>query len=176
MCALKECLNRKIKRGKSTTHVEFEERRMLHDEMNVEIIESGLCSWVPNMWKSDHPIVNIATVDNIQSTKERGAKLRDAFCLRFTTDTQKETYFDKITKEPVMTFEKMKTKEKSPSVEEDEGKSFADIIMNFNEFKLDLSYLLQWPITSKHGHFRQTISIYCKTISSSKQSINICTS
>ena len=132
---------------------------MLHDEMNVEIIEAGLCSWVPNMWKSDQPLVNIATgeeatkelVDNIQSTKEIGAKLRDAFCLRFTTDTQKETYFDKITKEPVMTFEKMnKTKEKkSPSVEGDEGKSFADIIMNFNEFKLDLSYLLQWPITSK---------------------------
>ena len=94
MCALKECLNRKIKRRKSTTHVEFGERRMLHDEMNVEIIEAGLCSWVPNMWKSDQPFVKIATgeeatkelVDNIQSTKERGAKLRDAFCLRFTTD------------------------------------------------------------------------------------------
>ena len=141
---------------------------MLHDEMNVEIIEAGLCSWVSNMWKSDQPLVNIATgeeatkelVDNIQSTKGSGVKLSDAFCLRFTTNTQKETYFDKITKEPVMTFEKMnKTKEKkSPSVEEDEGKSFADIFMNFNEFKLDLSYSGQLQVNL--GHFGQQVKQY----------------
>ena len=31
MCALKECLDRKIKRRKSTTHVELGERRMFHE-------------------------------------------------------------------------------------------------------------------------------------------------
>ena len=102
MCALKEYLNRKIKRRKSVSHIEFGERRMHHDEMNVELVEAGLCSWVPNMWNGDQPLVNIATgeeatkelVDNVQSTKKRGADLRDVFCLRVTRDTQKETYFD----------------------------------------------------------------------------------
>ena len=51
------------------------------------------------MWNCDQPLLNIATgdeatkelIDNVQSTKKRGADLRDVFCLRFTTDTQKET-------------------------------------------------------------------------------------
>ena len=143
MCALKECLDKNIKRRKSTKHVELGERRMFTDEMNVELLESGLPSWVSNIWKPAQPLINIASgeegtkklIDNILSTKTEGIKLRDTFFLRFTTDTQKETFFNEIKQQTVMTFDKMNNgkEKKVPTVQDDEGKSFGYIIINYDQ-------------------------------------------
>ena len=71
-----------------------------------------------------------------------------------------------------MTFDNMnKNKNEKPqSAEEDEGKSFGDIIVTFDQFKLDLKYLLQWPITTKPyaiwttGKNNQTRTLYSGTL------------
>ena len=58
---------------------------------------------------------------------------------------KKESFFNPIKKEPVVTFADVNKKKgtKTLSVVEDEGKSFADIILKYNHLKFDVRYLLE---------------------------------
>ena len=77
------------------------------------------------MWNSTQQMINIATGEeaskelekNVKSTKERGQTARDNFIARFAKQSdkyeKKESYFDPIKKETVLTFEKNEEAERS---------------------------------------------------------------
>jgi hypothetical protein len=69
-----------------------------------------------------------------------------------TTELPKPTlqYNDPIKRQPVFTFDKItEPKKVKVSIVEDEGRSFAEILTDYDAKKLDLRYIMDWPITSK---------------------------
>ena len=58
-------------------------------------------------------------------------------------------YSDPIRKQKVVTFDNLVPKKKKLSIIEDEGKSFAAILGDYDQQKLNLDAIMHWPITSK---------------------------
>ena len=116
--------------------------------------------------------------ENVKSTKDRGKEARKQFFERFTlpvqsNETSKEhaaseesagtdklsvesstgksplSYHDPIKKQLVIAFENLELRKKRPSIPEDEGKSFAALLAEYDSKKLDLRKIMHWPITSK---------------------------
>jgi hypothetical protein len=190
LAALKQSLEQRTKVTSSYKHVELGAKRMKKDEDAVDRIVAGLLAWVPTLWSSSQPLINIATgiiapsdmIRNVMTTKERGEQARREFFRRITenvTDnTSSETqesqlgtnlsqsasktttarrkpenhtpkYSDPIKKQLVLTFDKITEQKKRVSIVQDEGQSFAAILADYDEKKLDLRYIMEWPITSK---------------------------
>lgn len=84
---------------------------------------------------------------------KRGTIARDDFISRFTNinhGNEKEKYFDPIKKQPSKIFdESSKVKKKVPTIPEDEGQSFSDILSRCNDKVLDLKFIMKWPVTSR---------------------------
>ncbi len=58
-------------------------------------------------------------------------------------------YHDPIKRQPVLTFENLAETKKKVSIVEDEGRSFAAILAEYDARKLNMRYIMDWPITSK---------------------------
>ena len=110
---------------------------MERDEENARNIRTCIDAWVPELWKSGHPITNFATgeiatdemKDDIIDLKKRGEIARDEFIERFTKENSTLTYYDPIKQQQFKLFEKKVVKNKH-SIPEDEGQSFTEIFCN----------------------------------------------
>ena len=186
IAALKQHLETKVRKAKSSSHAELGSKRMQKDEADVQRIVAGLNSWVPELWSQKQPLVNICNgvlatdevIENVRSMKRRGVEARKQFVERFTLPTQSNTtneeppaseelaaaeelpvktsmersplsYHDPIKKQAVIRFENLVQRRKTVSIPEDEGKSFAAILAEYDSKKLDLHKIIHWPITSK---------------------------
>eukprot|EP00112_Aurelia_sp_Birch-Aquarium-sp1_P017225 Seg3972.2 transcript_id=Seg3972.2/GoldUCD/mRNA.D3Y31 product="hypothetical protein" protein_id=Seg3972.2/GoldUCD/D3Y31 len=186
MAALKQHLETKVRKAKSSSHVELGSKRMQKDEADVQCIVEGLNSWIPELWSPQQPLVNICNgvlatdemIDNVKSTKGRGVEAKKQFVERFILATKRNatheesavseepaaadelplqspigqsslSYHDPIKKQAVITFENLVQRRKTVSIPEDEGKSFAAILAEYDSKKLDLRKIMHWPITSK---------------------------
>ena len=91
-------------------------------------------------------------VENIITTKSRGLAGMKNFISRFTNMEEgaerKETYYDSIKKQKVISFEAKKTN-KTVTISQDENKSFGEILSRFEGKKLNLRMIMDWPVTSK---------------------------
>lgn len=178
LAALKQHLDNKVKMNTHSKHVELGSRRMKKDETAVERITVGLHTWVPDLWSPSQPLINISTgvvatgemADNVVTTKERGDKASKEFIQRITDPQQATThnmsdsietgetpcitrsttgYHDPIKRQPVFTFDKLTEGKTKMSIVEDEGRSFATILAEYDARKLNLRPIMNWPITSK---------------------------
>ena len=65
------------------------------------------------------------------------------------TDKSTLKYADPIKRQKLIAFENMTPPSKRVSIQEDEGHSFASILARYDDEKLNLLYIMEWPITSK---------------------------
>ena len=88
----------------------------------------------------------------MRTCKERGVEAMKQFEVRFTiqesTEMSKKSYYDTIPRQKVITFQSTKPKKKL-TMDEDETKSFAEILSCFDEKKLNLKFIMNFPVTSK---------------------------
>ena len=88
----------------------------------------------------------------MRTCKERGMETMKQFEVRFTiqesTEMSKKSYYDTIPRQKVITFQSTKPKKKL-TMDEDETKSFAEILSYFDEKKLNLKFIMNFPVTSK---------------------------
>ena len=71
---------------------------------------------------------------------------------RFTgPNCQDSKYNDPIKKQTILRFKDMSGKEKSQSntITEDESESFGTILAIYDSLKLDLNFLMNWPVTTR---------------------------
>ena len=140
MVAMRERLNKKIKKNTKHVNVELGKSRMERDERDVLMILSCVRNWVPNLWQPDQKITNIATrkiateemTKNALSVRKRGKEAMDMFIKRFTTseddiNNEKLSYYDPIKKQPMKLFNETVIKTKH-TIPEDEDQSFAEIL------------------------------------------------
>ena len=78
------------------------------------------------------------------------------FFTRFTTtgadvtDPKRAKYNDPIKKQKIYTFtNQQQKKKKHQTIPEDECESLGNVLAQFDEIRLDLKHVLQWPVTSK---------------------------
>ncbi len=113
-------------------------------------------------------------IDNVKSTKSRGIEAKNKFLERFMLPTKSDpeneelalsgpaaseeipvqstsslSYHDPIKKQAVITFENLVPRKKTTSIPEDEGKSFAAVLAEYDSKKLDLQKIMHWPIMHK---------------------------
>ena len=137
--ALHEYQNKKISKNTTQKHVDLGVARMERDE-DVRNIRTCIDAWVPELWKSGHPITNFATgeiatdemKDDIIDLKKRGEIALDEFIERFTKENSTLTYYDPIKRQQFKLFEKKIVKNKH-SIPEDEGQSFTEIFATFDQ-------------------------------------------
>ena len=153
MVALREHLNDKI-RGQSTlTSRELGAAKIRRDESNVKCIQNYLEKWIPDIWKPTQPISHIssgvkATEEMTNDTldiKTRGAKSRDVFLEGLASREKKEVYYDSIKRQAITLFTAKEKRKKKETITSDECQSFA----LFDEHKLHLRSILEWPVFSK---------------------------
>ena len=88
----------------------------------------------------------------MRTCKERGMETMKQFEVRFTiqesTEMSKKSYYDTIPRQKVITFQSTKPKKKL-TMDEDETTSFAEFISCFDEKKLNLKFVMNFPVTSK---------------------------
>ena len=134
-------------------------------------------------------------IENIKTTKCRGIDGMKNFIARFTNSNQqgcgnKETYYDSIKKQKVISFE-TKKKTKNVIISEDENKSFGEIFSCFEGKKLNLRMIMDWPVTSKpyaiaaedgkirskaKSLFRNNLQLLCPEKPTKHPSLTICSS
>ena len=61
MVAMREYLNKKVRKNTKDVNIELVTLRMERDERDVQMILKCLRNWILNMWHSDQQISNIAT-------------------------------------------------------------------------------------------------------------------
>ena len=91
-------------------------------------------------------------VQNVLSTKENGRKAMNDFFGRITgLNCEVSKYNDPIKKQTILRFKDMSSKEKSQSntIPEDERESFGTILVIYVSLKLDLNFLMNWPVTTR---------------------------
>ena len=110
MAALREHLDTIVRKRTLSKHIDVGRKRMLNDENDVRMLTECLEEWVPDLWESDQPLVNIATgkkasddmIENFKTTKTRGKKAMAEFVSRFTFNDKvpfpqtKLSYYDSI--------------------------------------------------------------------------------
>ena len=154
--ALRDYLNKKTHKRIDQKHVELGAGRIIRDEVDVSNIKTSIEAWLPEIWKDDKPMINfatgeIATVEMEKDTidlRKKGEELRDEFIGRITEDDPKLSYYDPIKKQEIKLFEKKKQK-KNPSIPEDEGQSFCEILATFDQKKLNLRKIVEYCVTSR---------------------------
>ena len=154
--ALRDYLNKKTHKRIDQKHVELGAGRIIRDEVDVSNIKTSIEAWLPEIWKDDKPMINfatgeIATVEMEKDTidlRKKGEELRDEFIGRITEDDPKLSYYDPIKKQEIKLFEKKKQKKK-PSIPEDEGQSFCEILATFDQKKLNLRKIVEYCVTSR---------------------------
>ena len=66
------------------------------------------------------------------------------------TDPKRAKYNDPIKKQKIYTFtNQQQKKKKNQTISEDECESLGNVLAQFDEKRLDLKHVLQWPVTSK---------------------------
>ena len=66
------------------------------------------------------------------------------------TDLKRAKYNDQIKKQKIYTFtNQQQKKKKHQTIPEDECESLGNVLAQFDEIRLDLKHVLQWPVTSK---------------------------
>ena len=86
------------------------------------------------------------------------------FTIQESTEMSKKSYYDRIPRQKVITFQSTKPKKKL-TMDEDETKSFAEILSYFDEKKLNLKFIMtfhqnhmQFAVTTvKQGQIKITI-------------------
>ena len=119
---------------------------------------------MPDTWEKERPTVNgcdgtIASdemVRNVLSAKKTGEDAITELFTRFTTtvtdvtDPKRAKYNDPIRKQKIYTFtNQQQKKKKHQKIPEDECELLGYVLAQFDEKRLDLKHLLQWPVTSK---------------------------
>ena len=131
--------------------------KIKRDEANVRCIQDYLEKWVPDILKPTQFIANISsglkateqmTIDS-PDIKTRGAKTRDMFLEALSSKEKKEVYYDSIKRQDIKLFVVKEKRKKKESVALDESQSFAEVFSLFDEHKLDIRSILQWPVFSK---------------------------
>ena len=80
--------------------------------------------------------------------KARGAAARDEFLEALTSADKKEVYYGPIKRQDIKLFSVKPTKNKK-TITSDECQSFAEIFSLFDEKKLNLRLIMDWPVFSK---------------------------
>ena len=160
MTAIKEHMDSKVEHRRTGAHIELGTRRKKKDESDVALVVGTLDAWVPELYSKDKPLTNISNgvpapetlVVNSRSLMSRGEKERDAFFSRISTLGEAivdEKYRDPVKMQPLETFAKKTTKEKTISISEDEGLSFGEILSRYDQNFLDVLFLCKYPVTSR---------------------------
>ena len=109
-------------------------KRFLSGENDVKMLSQTLEEWVPNLWTSEQPLINIATgkeapqemVKNVKSLKQISENAMNEFIAVFTfqeNNFSQNTYYDSIKKQKVVSFVTNSNKKMS-TIAEDENKFF----------------------------------------------------
>ena len=133
-------------------------KRFLSDENDIKMLSQTLEEWVPNLWTSEQPLVNIATgkeapqemVKNVKSLKQIGENVMNEFIARFTfqeNNFSQNTYYDSIKKQKVVSIVTNSNKKMS-TIAEDENKSFGEIFACFDNQTPNLRQIMNWPVTN----------------------------
>ena len=116
------------------------------------------------MWKKERPLVNVCDgtiasdemVRNVLSARKTGEDAITEFFKQFTTtgtdvtDPKRAKYNDPIKKQKIYTFtNQQQKKKKHQTIPEDNCKSSGNVLTQFDEKRLDMKQVLQWPVTSK---------------------------
>ena len=157
IAALGEHLNVKLNRNKTNYDTEMGCSRKEKDEDNVKNLVIRISTWLPSIWDPEHPIVelddgNLASenmVNSVFNAEEKGEELLQEFISRFTTENSKLKYNDHIKRQKVYRFEMPQRKDTNRSITEDEKESFGSILAIFESQKLNLKYIMNWPVTTK---------------------------
>ena len=157
--ALREPLDSVIPKRKGSKNIDCGMKRFLSDENDIKMLSQTLEEWVPNIWTSEQPLVNIATgkeapqemVKNVKSLKQIGENAMKEFIARFTfqeNNSSQNAYYDSIKKQKVVLFVTTSNKNMS-TIAEDENKSFGEIFACFKNQTLKLRQIMNWPVTNK---------------------------
>ena len=131
-------------------------KRFLSDEKDLKMLSQTLEEWVPNLWLSEQPLVNIATgketpremVKNVKSLKQI---VMNEFIARFKfqeNNSSQNTYYDSIKKQKVVTFFTNSNKKMS-TIAEDKNKSFGEIFACFDNQTITLRQIMNCPVINK---------------------------
>ena len=126
-------------------------------------VVAGLKLWVADMWKKERPFVNIydgtiasdEMVQNVLSARKAVEDTKADFFTQFTAigaaaDRKRAKYSDPIKKQTIYTFtNQQEKKKKHQTIPEGDGESLGNVLAQFDEKRLDLKHVLQWPVTSK---------------------------
>ena len=91
-------------------------------------------------------------IKNVLSAKQNRRKAMNYFLDRFTgPNPQVAKYNDPITKQPILRFEDSYGKKETPgnTIPEDESESFGTVLAKYDSLKLDMKFLMNWPVTNK---------------------------
>ena len=88
----------------------------------------------------------VVTIEHQQLSEHEQILGQQPICIE--VPRQIPGYNDSIKKQ-VCTFDKITDQTIKVSITEDEGRSFATILAEYDEKRLDLRYAMDWPITSK---------------------------
>ena len=156
MVGLREHLNKKIRRQSKTSKKELGVAKIKRDENKVKAIKDCLDKWIPDLWEPTKSITHIFS--GLQATEEmkrdsldiksRGAALRDSFLGDLQTDTKKQVYYGTIKRQDIKLFS-VKSKKKKITVASDECQSFSEVFALFDEKRLNLKMIMNWPVFSK---------------------------
>ena len=160
MAAMREKMDQKIRKKTKRKHADLGLSRIRRDMHDVGHIKSTIDSWLPQLWSSDTPITNISSGmkateemrDDIVDIKQRGETARDEFMRRFTTDSATETYYDPIKRQDLKLFKKVKQK-KRPTIAEDESQSLTEILILYDQKKLNLKHFMSWCLFNRPWMF-----------------------
>ena len=86
-------------------------------------------------------------VKNVLNPEEKGRELLQESISRFTSGNAKLKYNEPIKRQKVYTFEIPHGKKNS--ITEDKKESFESILLIFESQKLNLKYIMNWPLTAK---------------------------
>ena len=146
------------KLGKETgnKHIELGAGRMQRDERDVCMIKSCLERRLSDMWDPTKRITNLATgvtadeemTRDTLDIKEKGEVARDKFIESITSIENKQSYYSPIKKQNIKLFN-IKSSKKKQSIAVDEYQSFTEVFSLYDQNKLDLPKLMEWPVTSK---------------------------
>ena len=160
MAALREKMNQKIGKRTKMQHIELGSGRINRDINDVLNITHCLESWIPQLWNPDTPITNISSgvkatsdmKDDVIDLKERGETLRDEFIGRFTRSDSKKSYYDEIKRQEMKLFKAPK-QEKKRTIADNENQSLTEILVMYDEKKLNLKYFMNWCLFDRPWMF-----------------------
>ena len=159
MAALREHLDFAIQKRTGLKNIDCGMKHFLSDENDVKMLSEILEEWIPNLWASEQPLVNIATgkeapqemVKNVKSLKQIGENAMNEFIARFRfqeNSFSQNTYYDSIKKQKVVSFVTTSNKKMS-TIAENENKSFSEIFACLDNQMLNLHQIMNWPVTNK---------------------------